>query len=138
MANERTFSKENQAKLLGQALSASYTQVFSQALADNERIMWILIGHASVDVAFDVTVASDSAGTGAADILTAAVTCDTAGGMWTFEIDAAQLPAAKQYLSPKVTLTAGTYTLIEVKRAMRHKGNFTYDSTWTARTEQLG
>lgn len=122
----RSFADETAPRLLGQALSGSYTQVFEQKLATAERVVWLLIGHASVDVALNATIAVDSAGNSPTDLLTAAVDCDDAGEMWYLEVDAAQLTETKQYLSPKVTLTAGTYTLIEIKRGLRFQGDYAF------------
>ena len=134
----RTFDDETKPKLLGQALSAAYTEVWTKAFADAERVLYILIGHASVDITFDIKIASDSSGTGATSILSAAVTCDTAGQFWTFEADAAQMTSTLVYISPVTVLTAGTYTLLEVKRGLRNQGNITHDSTYESATKALG
>jgi len=134
----RTLHDETQIRLLGQALSGSYTQSWSKVFADAERIVYMLISHASCDVEVDISIATDSSGTSAEDILTAAVTADTAGRIYTFEIDAAQITAAKRYVSLKVTLSGGTYSLVEIKRGLRNQGNITQDSTWDTQTSQLG
>lgn len=141
----RTFADEEALALLGQALGASYTQVFTEAFEDAERLVFLVTGHASVDVEIDVTIAEDSSGTTPVDILSAAVTLDTAGAVAIIEVDAAQLTeltsagvAAKRFISLKVTWTAGTYTVHQIKRGLRHKGNLTQDSTIDSTTALLG
>lgn len=134
----RTFDDENQMKVLGSELGASYTQVFELKLADAERVLFLLVGHASVDVAFDVTIATDSSGTSPTDLATTAIDADDADKVYTIEVDAAQLTGAKQYLSPKVTWTAGTFTLIQILRGLRNKGNLTKDSSYQEAINLLG
>lgn len=129
----RTFKDEVLPQLLGQALSGSYTQVFEEKHSEAERVVFLLIGHASVNVAFTVTAATNAAGSDPTD-LTTAITCDDAGAMWTIEVDAGDLPAGKDFISPKVTLTGGTYTLLEIKRGLRNQGNLAsrHDATYKA------
>lgn len=129
---ERTFLDETLPQLLGQALSGSFTQVFEQKFAEAERVTWLLIGHASCDVAFTATIAEDSSGTNPTDILSTAIDADEAGKVWVLDIDHSVLTKTKQYISPKVTLTAGTYTLLEIKRGLRNKGYLDHDTTINA------
>lgn len=142
---DRTFADEARPSLLGQALSGDYTQVFTEAFENAERLVFIVIAHASGDVEIDVTIAEDSSGTTPVEILAAAVTLDTAGECAIIEVDAAQLTeltsagvAAKRFISLKVTHTAGTYTVLQIKRGLRDKGNLTHDSTIDSTTEALG
>lgn len=130
----RTFYEEVYANVLAQGSSASYTQVFSQAFAGFDRIVYVLVTHASADVAFDVEIATDSSGTSPTSIVTA-VTANTAGKIYTMEIAPGKLTEAKQYISPKVTRTAGSYTLLELRYRARHAGDFTQGTNYTSHTE---
>jgi hypothetical protein len=123
-----TYTEEIANKVLANATNATYTQVFTEAFATCDRIVYEIIGHASVDVTIDVTAATNSAGSGAVDILTAAVTFNSAGVAYV-DIAPGALPQGKDYISPKVTRTAGTYTLIEKKYNVKNPGDFTQDAT---------
>lgn len=130
MAGARTFHDQVQMRVLGQALSASYTQSWSTIFQDCDRVVYLLIAHASCNVAFNAQIASDSDGTGAADAAGTDITANSAGKVHSIEITPGVLTSAKQYVSAKVTLTAGTYTLLELKMRLRNEGIETYDSTW--------
>lgn len=132
----RTFADEEQLALLGQALGADYTQVFTKIFAAAERVVFLITAHASCDIDVNVTISDDSSGTTTTDLLTTAVTLDTAGEVAIIEVDAGQLTeltsagvAAKRYLSLKVTWTAGTYTVHRITRGLRNQGKLTQDST---------
>lgn len=123
----RTYHDEVKPKLLAQGAS-SYTQVFTKALSDCERVVWMAIGHASANIAFNVTIATDSSGTSPTDVATGLTLA--AGKVYTIEIGPGVLTAAKQYVSPKLTVTAGTFTLLEQKFSLRYAGNITHDTTY--------
>lgn len=126
----RTFHEENTLKVLASASSSDYTQVWEQKFTDADRILYILTCHASITlVKFSVQIASDSSGTGAADAGTT-VTSATAGKSYTIEVTPGILTSTKTYVSPLVDVSAGTYTLHEIKHRNRNLGNFTQDSTY--------
>lgn len=114
----RTYSDEVAPKLLASASSSTYTQVWTTVLADCERVVYTLIAHASCDVAFNVQIASDSSGTGAASVTTT-ITANAASKIHTIEISPGALTTAKQHVSALVTRTAGSYTLTEQRFDMR-------------------
>lgn len=128
MPRMRTYRNEVAPKLLAQGASASYTQVWTTVLSGCERVVYTLITHASCSVVFNVQIASDSSGTGAASVSTN-ITATTAGKIHTIEIGPGALTAAKQYVSPLVTFTAGTYTLLEQRFDLRRTSEVSADST---------
>lgn len=134
----RTWKDQTLMRLLSNAAGASYTQSWAQQLADYERLLYILVGHASVDVLFNVQVATDSGGTGAESIFTS-IDADEVGLFW-LEIGPAVLNRlGKFYVSPLVTWTAGTFSLIEVKYNLRQEGNLAdlFDATVIEYNQQL-
>lgn len=126
----RTFSEQVSPALLANNSGATYTASYSLLLQDCERVVFILIGHASCDVALNASFASDSSGTGAENVLATALDCDESGKIWTLEVSANDVPAGKPYLSATVTRTAGNYSLLQEKHGLRYPGNFTHDSTY--------
>ncbi len=128
MPRMRTYRNEVDPALLGQALSATYTQSWSTIFTGCERVVYTLITHGSCDVEFNVQIASDSSGTGAADVATS-ITANVAGKIHTIEVAPGALTASKQYVSARVTRTAGTYTLLRQKFDLRRTSEVTADST---------
>lgn len=126
----RAFHDQVDARVLGQALSATYTQSWSEIFKTCERVVYVLIAHASCDVLFNAQIASDASGTGNADAAGADIAAAVAGKMHTIEITPGILTTAKQFVSAKVTRSAGTYTLLELKMALRNPGTVTPDTTW--------
>jgi hypothetical protein len=126
----RTFNDENLLKVLGQALSASYTQSWSQIFTEPQRVVYILIAHASCNVAFNVQIADDASGTNPVEVLGTDITANSAGSVYTIEVGPGILTAAKQYVSAEVVLTAGTYTLLELRQSLRQSGGLTQDTTY--------
>lgn len=127
-----TFVKEVDLKVLANNSSASYTQSWSTIFQDFERVAYIIIGHASVDVVFNVQIASDSSGTGAASVFTNVTTPITASAGYILDVGPGILTAAKQYVSVLVTRNAGTYTLLRARYNSRNPGSFSLDSSFAA------
>lgn len=129
--NLRTFDEQVLLRVLASNASATYTQSFSTVLNANERVVYVLIAHASANHAFNVTIATDASGTSPTDLFTA-VTANSAGSAYTLEIGPGALTTAKQFVSPKVTVTAGTYTLLEIRTSLRNQGNLTQHSSYAS------
>lgn len=119
-------------KILASAASADYTQVWTQIFSAGNcnRVSYWLIAHASITlVKFSIQIATDASGTSAADVGTTHTTA-AAGKLYTIDIVPSVLTATKTYVSPLVDVSAGTYTLIEVKYDLRNPGNYTADATF--------
>ena len=134
---DRTIQDESKIVLLVGDSGAHYTQVFTEVFADAERVTLLLIGHASVNVSFEATIATDSSGTSPTDVGTA-ITVNVDEKFHTMEFDSSILSEAKRFFSAKVTFTAGAYTLMRIKRGLRDKGSITQDSTWVTQQSNLG
>lgn len=104
--------------------SSSYTQVWETKFKKANRVSYILIPEASCDVTFNVQIATDASGTSATSITTN-INATAASGYEFYVIDVTPdvLTSTKQYVSPLVTRSAGSYTLIEVKYDLRNEGN---------------
>lgn len=134
--SNRTFHKENSPSLLASAASASYTQSWSNVFADCDRVVYMLVTHASANITFNVQIASDTSGTGAASLVTD-ITANAADKIHTIEIAPAALTSAKRYVSALATRSAGTYTLLRIKRRLRTPGNFTLDSGYVTQSTKF-
>lgn len=128
---QRTFHEQNLVRVLGNNLGASYTQSFSQIFSTCERVIYVAIGHASANFALNATIATDGSGTSPTDVTTDITV--GASEIHTLEIIPDVLTATKQYVSAKLTRTAGNATLLEIKTALRREGNLTYDAGWVTR-----
>ena len=113
----RVITDAVQADVLVHASGANYTQVFTEIFEDCNRVTYMLIAHASCNVVLNATIASDSAGTGATDVLGTGLTCNDAGEVTFLNLSPNELDPVnnKTFVSAKVTFTAGTYTLIRLK-----------------------
>lgn len=117
--------------------SSSFTQDWSNTrLAKNERLAFIALGHASVSVTFNVQIASDGSGTGAASLF-GDYTALASGKLAARVIDAGQLTTAKQYVAALVTRSAGAYSLLEMRFAFREEGNLTQGANVSSIVELL-
>jgi len=132
----RTFHKESSPVLLASASAASYTQSWSNVFADCDRVLYMLITHASASITFGVQIASDTSGTGAVSVVTD-ITAAVADKIHTIEIGPAALTSAKRYVSALATRSAGSYTLLRIKRRMRSPGEFTLDSGYVTQSTKL-
>ena len=128
--------KSTKWRYLATASSSTYTQSFDTVFEDCERVDYIVLAHASVGAVLDVTIATDSSGTSPTD-LGASITVDTAGKLYVITISPAILTSTKQYVSPKVTRSAGTYSLVEVRYNLRDKNQFTQDTSVASITKYL-
>jgi hypothetical protein len=133
----RTFSQQVLLrKLANNGTSSNYTQSFSKVFETApgcSRVVYILEGEASLNVAFTVTIATNASGASPTDL--PVVTANVAHGIYTYEITPDDLTPTKQFVSAKVTVTSGTYGLIELRHALHRAGDLTafYSTTWAGR-----
>jgi len=126
---QKTFHDDNAVKVLASNSSSNITFAGTKVFSTAERVVYLFVAHASINLTvFKVQIASDAAGTGAADAGTT-ITSATAGQMQTIEITPGILETAKQYVGPVVTVAAGTYTLLEIKKRLRN-ATPTQDATY--------
>ena len=116
--------------------ASNFTQDWAKRNGQGERVAFLIFGHASVSVTFNVQIASDSSGTGAASIFTD-YTALASGKMAARAYDAGQLTAAKQFSSALVTRSAGNYSLLEMRYALREEGNVTQATSVSSIVELL-
>lgn len=132
----RSFKDQFYLAYLANNSSSSFTQDWALRNQSGERVAFLALGHASVAVTFNVQIATDSGGTSAASLFTD-VTTLASGKVTVLTYDAAQLTAAKQYSSALVTRSAGAYSLLELRYALRNEGNVTQPSSVLSITELL-
>lgn len=123
MAKMLDIHKDCKWEFLATDSGSNYTQAFEQALSEFETVTYILVAHASCDVAFTVTISDDDSGSTTTDLT--ALDCDAATKLNFYTITHENLTADKTYVSPKVTQSAGTYSLIKVSYNARQPGGFT-------------
>lgn len=128
--SNRTFDQDNALKVLETAQSSDHAFAGSQIFGDCDRVVYILIAHASIALTkFSVQVATDASGTSAADAGTT-ITSAAAGKAYTIEVTPGALTATKTYVSPFVDVSAGTYTLLELRTRLRNPGTISQDTTY--------
>lgn len=134
----RTFSEEALLRVLANpGTNTNYTQSFSkifETAPGSTRVVYVLItGGGTTNLAFTVTIAADSSGGSPTDLTV--VTANVANSIYTYEIMPDDLTTAKQFVSAKVTHTAGSYTLLELRHNLYRAGDLGafYSSTWAVR-----
>jgi hypothetical protein len=120
--SHKRFDAEHITTVVESDSGTTHTQAFAKRFTNCDRIVYALIAHGTSDIDFNVTIADDASGTTKTDLLTTPINATTAGSISYIDVNPAVLTATKQYLAPKVTVTSGNYTLLEIRYRLRDNG----------------